>query len=138
MPVYTQPCLWDSLLVHTIAGSMHRVIARLRPLHTQPSFRILFVLNVLLGFAYSFVLPFMSMFGTIVVGMSKWRFGVFMTLTTAAGILIGTILARYSDTHFSRRSLLVWGSISGVAGYLGYAYCRSFVPLLLIGTLVLG
>src|SRR5215472_15821300 len=117
---------------------MHHLIERCRPLYTRPAFRRLFVLNVLLGFAYSFVLPFMSMFGTIEVGMSKMRFGVFMTLTAAAGILIGTILARYSDTHFSRRSMLLWGSVSGVAGYIGYAYCRSFVPLLLIGTLVLG
>jgi SET family sugar efflux transporter-like MFS transporter len=117
---------------------MHRLIERCRPLYQQPSFRVLFVLNLLLGFAYSFVLPFMSMFGTIEVGMSKIRFGAFMTLTTAAGVLMGTILARYSDTHLSRRSVLLWGSISGVAGYLGYAWCRSFVPLLLIGTVVLG
>jgi hypothetical protein len=55
---------------------MHRLIERCRPLYTEPSFRNLFVLNVLLGFAYSFVLPFMSMFGTIEVGMSKMRFGV--------------------------------------------------------------
>jgi SET family sugar efflux transporter-like MFS transporter len=118
--------------------TLHRLIERCRPLYTERSFRVLFVLNVLLGFAYSFVLPFMSMFGTIEVGMSKVRFGVFMTLTTGAGVLMGTILARYSDTHFSRRSVLLWGSVSGVAGYLGYAYCRSFVPLLLMGTVVLG
>jgi SET family sugar efflux transporter-like MFS transporter len=117
---------------------MHRILHRCRPLYTHPSFRALFVLNLLLGFAYSFVAPFMSMFGTIEVGMSKMRFGVFMTLTAVAGILMGTTLARYSDTHYSRRSMLLWGSISGFFGYVGYAYCRSFVPLVLIGTLVLG
>lgn len=117
---------------------MRRILDRCRPLYSQPSFRILFVLNVLLGFAYSFIAPFMSMFGTLEVGMSKMRFGLFMTLTAVAGILIGTTLARYSDTHYSRRSMLLWGSLSGLAGYLGYAYCRSFVPLVLIGTLVLG
>lgn len=99
---------------------------------------MLFVLNLLLGFAYSFIGPFMSMFGTLEVGMSKMRFGVFMTLTATAGIVIGTILARYSDTRYSRRSMLLWGSLSGVLGYIGYAYCRSFVPLVVIGTLVLG
>lgn len=117
---------------------MHRLIHRFRPLYSQQSFRVLFLLNVLLGFAYSFVAPFMSMFGTIEMGMGKMRFGLFMTLTATAGIVIGTILARYSDTHFSRRSMLLWGSVSGVAGYVGYAYCRSFVPLVVIGTLVLG
>lgn len=117
---------------------MHRLVDRCRPLYTNQGFRILFVLNVLLGFAYSFIAPFMSMFGTLEVGMSKMRFGMFMTLTAASGILIGTTLARYSDTHYSRRSMLLWGSVSGLIGYLGYAYCRSFVPLVLIGTLVLG
>lgn len=118
---------------------MHRrLLERCRPLYALPSFRILFLLNVLLGFAYSFIGPFMSMFGTLEVGMSKVRFGVFMTLTATAGIVIGTTLARYSDTHYSRRSMLLWGSISGVAGYIGYAYCRSFLPLVLIGTVVLG
>ncbi len=117
---------------------MQRLIDRCRPLYTQPTFRRLFYLNVLLGFAYSFVLPFMSMFGTIEAGMSKARFGIFMTITTAAGILIGTVVAKYSDTHFSRRAILLWGSVSGVAGYVGYAYCRSFLPLLVIGTVVLG
>jgi MFS transporter, SET family, sugar efflux transporter len=117
---------------------VRRLFQHCRPLYTHSGFRALFVLNVLLGFAYSFVAPFMSMFGTLEVGMSKMRFGVFMTLTAASGIFIGTALARYSDTHFSRRSMLLWGSISGFLGYLGYAYCRSFVPLVLIGTLVLG
>lgn len=117
---------------------MHRLLERCRPLYSQPSFRNLFALNLLLGFAYSFIGPFMSMFGTMEVGMSKMRFGVFMTLTATAGIVIGTTLARFSDTRYSRRSMLLWGSISGVLGYIGYAYCRSFVPLVLIGTLVLG
>lgn len=117
---------------------MRRLVERCRPHYAEPGFRALFVLNVLLGMAYSFVAPFMSMFGTLEAGMSKMRFGVFMTLTAAAGVLIGTTLAKYSDTHFSRRSMLLWGSVSGVLGYLGYAYCRSFVPLVLIGTLVLG
>jgi SET family sugar efflux transporter-like MFS transporter len=117
---------------------MERLLDRCRPLYTQPSFRILFVLNVLLGFAYSFVAPFLSMFGTLEVGMSKMRFGVFMTLTATAGIVVGTTLARFSDTHLSRRSMLLWGSIAGVLGYIGYAYCRSFGTLLLIGTVVLG
>jgi MFS transporter, SET family, sugar efflux transporter len=117
---------------------LSRIIAAFRPLYTLRGFRVLFLLNVLLGFAYSFVAPFMSMFGTIEVGMSKVRFGLFMTLMATAGIVIGTTLARYSDTHFSRRSMLLWGSVSGLAGYVGFAYCRSFEGLLFIGTFVLG
>jgi SET family sugar efflux transporter-like MFS transporter len=86
----------------------------------------------------SFVIPFMSMFGTIEVGMSLFRFGTFMTLNAISGIVIATTLAHYSDTTFSRRTMLLVGSLSGALGYVGYAYLRSFGPLVLVGTLVLG
>jgi len=118
--------------------ALERLLGRFRSFYAQPGFRILVLLNIVLGFAYSFVAPFLSMFGTQEVGMSKLRFGVFMTLTAGGGVLIGTVLARFSDLHFSRRSMLILGSVAGMAGYIGFAFCRSYVPLLLIGTTVLG
>ncbi|HEX2584030.1 MAG TPA: hypothetical protein VHL14_02785, partial [Steroidobacteraceae bacterium] len=75
---------------------MRSIIDRFRVLYTTPRFRVLFFLNLMLGFAYSFVVPFMSMFGIQEVGMTKMQFGVFMTLNAVGGILIGTVLARYS------------------------------------------
>ncbi len=117
---------------------MRRLADRLRPLYSNTSFRRLFVLNILLGFSTSFVMPFMSMFGTIEAKMSLLLFGTFMTLNALAGIVIATALAHYSDTHFTRRSMLLLGSVAGAFGYAGYAYFRSFAPLVLIGTLVIG
>ncbi len=114
------------------------LVDRLRPLYRDSDFRRLLALNVLMGLSSSFVMPFMSMFGTIEAKMSLFAFGAFMTLNATAGIVIATTLARYSDTHFSRRSMLLLGSLSGALGYVGYAYLRSFVPLVLVGTLVLG
>jgi SET family sugar efflux transporter-like MFS transporter len=96
------------------------------------------VLNLLLGFSTSFVMPFMSLFGTLEVRMSLFLFGAFMTANAASGILIATTLAHYSDVHFSRRTMLLLGSLSGALGYAGYAFFRSFVPLVLIGSLLLG
>jgi SET family sugar efflux transporter-like MFS transporter len=117
---------------------MRRLANRLRPLYSNFAFRRLFVLNVLLGFSSSFVMPFMSMFGTIEAKMSLLGFGTFMTLNALGGIVIATTLAHYSDLHFTRRSMLLLGSVAGALGYTGYAYFRSFVPLVLVGTLVLG
>jgi SET family sugar efflux transporter-like MFS transporter len=116
----------------------HRFVARIRPLYESPSFRRLLILNVLLGLSTSFVLPFMSMFGTLEVGMSLFAFGVFMTLNAASGIVIATTLAHHSDIRFSRRSMLLVGSLAGALGYVGYAYLRSFVPLVVVGSLALG
>lgn len=114
------------------------MLERIRPLYSRPSFRRLFVLNLLLGVSTSFVMPFMSMFGTLEAGMDLFRFGAFMTINALAGIAIATTLAHYSDVHFSRRAMLLLGSLSGALGYVGYAYLRSFVPLVLVGSVVLG
>ncbi|MCL2448017.1 MAG: hypothetical protein FWD17_03620, partial [Polyangiaceae bacterium] len=114
------------------------LLARARPLYASKPFRDLLVLNVLLGTSTAFVMPFMSMFGTLEVGMSLPAFGAFMTINAVSGIVIASALAHYSDVHASRRSMLLLGSLAGVAGYTGYAYFRSFVPLVLTGSLALG
>jgi SET family sugar efflux transporter-like MFS transporter len=117
---------------------MRKVLDRARPLYTNKLFRDLLLLNLLLGTSTAFVMPFMSMFGTFEVGMSLPSFGAFMTINAVSGIVIGSVLAHYSDVHASRRSMLLLGSLAGVVGYTGYAYFRSFVPLVLTGSLALG
>ncbi|HYQ17510.1 MAG TPA: sugar efflux transporter [Polyangiaceae bacterium] len=105
---------------------------------STPGLLVVLFLSILLGLAYSFVVPFMSMFGTREVGMSHLGFGVFMTITSVSGIVISTLLARTSDTHWTRKSVLLLGGSSGALGYLGYAFVRSPVQLTLIGSLLLG
>ena len=117
-------------------------MARLRrafgALAATPGLFVVVVLCLLLGLTYSFVVPFMSMFGTREVGMSHFGFGVFMTLTSSSGIVISTFLARYSDTHWSRKSVLLLGGATGALGYLGYAFVRDPLLLTLIGATLLG
>ncbi|HSY24646.1 MAG TPA: sugar efflux transporter [Polyangiaceae bacterium] len=120
---------------------MQRLAEHLRPvsrLYAQSAYRRLVWMNLLLGFAMSFVQPFMSMFGTIEAKMSLAAFGAFMTCNALAGIAIATTLAHYSDTRMSRRTVLLAGSVAGALGYAGYAYFRGFWPLLFVGTVVLG
>lgn len=117
---------------------MQRVLAPLRILLAHRDLTVVLLCNFLLGLAMSFVVPFYSMFGTIEVGMSNWTFGLFMTVTSVAGIALSTVLARWSDTRFSRRSILLLGCGCGVAGYAGYAFVRDVVWLTVIGSVVLG
>ncbi len=117
---------------------LSRVIEKCRPLYREREFRVLLALNFLLGLAYSFVVPFLSMFGTREVGMSEFAFGVFMVATALASILFGTVLAHFSDTHFSRRAVLLLGSAAGALGYGAYAYLREVWALTLAGMLLLG
>ncbi len=117
---------------------MQRFLDTARIIFRNRSFLALLVCNVLLGLAYSFVGPFMSMFGVEEVKMSNFTFGVFMTITSGAAIILSTLLAHWSDTRFSRRSMLVLGAVCGTAGYIGYAFVRDVVWLTVIGSFVLG
>src|SRR5688572_11539063 len=109
-----------------------------RRLLGQREFVVLLLSQLVLGMAYSFVVPFYSMWGTKEVHMSNWTFGVFMTITSVAGIVISTALARWSDTRFTRRSILLLGCLCGALGYTGYAYVRDVVWLTIIGSVALG
>jgi MFS transporter, SET family, sugar efflux transporter len=93
---------------------------------------------LLLGLANSFAVPFMSMFGTIEVKMNPVVFGVFMTVTSLSAIGISTALAHWSDTRYSRRSMLVLGSVCGILGYVGYAFVRDVLWLTVIGSILVG
>ncbi len=117
---------------------MQRVLVPARTLLAHRDLTVVLVCNVMLGMALSFVAPFYSMFGTIECGMSNWTFGVFMTITSVAGIVISTALARWSDTRFSRRSILLLGCLFGTAGYGAFAYVRDVVWLTVIGSIGLG
>lgn len=117
---------------------MFRLSRAFRALRTTPGLLVVLFLSILLGLAYSFVVPFMSMFGTLEVGMSHFGFGVFMTVTSVSGIVISTVLARNSDSHWSRKSVLLLGGASGGLGYLGYAFVRNPLLLTAIGAVALG
>ena len=51
---------------------------------------------------------------------------------------MSTLLARWSDTRFSRRAVLLLGSAAGALGYLGYAFVRIPPGSLAIGSILLG
>lgn len=109
-----------------------------RQVRAHKELRVLLALSVLLGMTYSFVVPFMSIFGTEEVGMSPSAFGIFMTVTSLGAITCSTILARYSDVRFARRSVLLIGSAAGTLGYLGYAWMRDPILLTFVGACILG
>jgi SET family sugar efflux transporter-like MFS transporter len=117
---------------------MERILGPTRTLIANRELFVVLVCNLLLGLAFAFVSPFYSMFGTIEVGMSNWTFGVFMTITSVSGIVVSTILARWSDTRFSRRAILLIGCAGGAVGYAGYAYVRSVLWLTVIGSVAIG
>ncbi len=117
---------------------MHRLLIPIRTLSGHRGLLGLLGCSLLMGLASSFVAPFFSMFGTLEIGMTPLVFGAFMTVTALSSIALSTLLARWSDTGVSRRTMLVLGAASGVLGYVGYALVRDVAGLIIIGSLFLG
>ena len=114
---------------------MQRILVPARTILGHRGFVVLLVCNLLVGLAFSFVAPFFSMFGTLEVGMGPFAFGLFMTASSLSGIALSTLLARWSDTWLSRRTVLLLGGVTGVLSYLGYAYVRNVAWLTVIACL---
>jgi SET family sugar efflux transporter-like MFS transporter len=91
-----------------------------------------------LGLAYAFVIPFSSLWGIQVIGMTPAEYGAFMVVTSTSAIVLSTALARLSDTRLTRRTLLLLAGVGGLLGYVGYAFVRSGIALAAIGSLALG
>jgi len=117
---------------------MQRILTPVRTLFRHREFLVVLAANLTLGLGVSFVSPFLSMFGTIEVGMGPAQFGAFMTVTAVSAILISTVLSHRSDAHASRRGVLLLGAACGAFGYAGYAYVRDVTWLTVIGSVALG
>lgn len=115
-----------------------RALLFLRRLLADRDYRVLLLANVLVGVAYSFVIPFLSLFGTREVGLRPMAFSLFMTVTSLGSVTFSTVLARWSDARWARRSVLLLGGVAGCLGYLGYAFVRYVTWLTLVGVFLLG
>ena len=109
-----------------------------RLLFSHREFAVLLAGNVILGLGYSLVLPFMSIFGTRELGLGPWGFSLFMTANAVTGIFISTRIAGWSDIRFSRKSVLIVGSLAGAAGYAAFGLLRNPWALLPISCVLGG
>jgi len=110
---------------------------RTKRILAQPNFAGLLAAAVALGVGFSFVSPFLSLWGTREIGLRPSLFGLYMTATSISAIFVATTLARWSDTHVPRKIMLLAGAGSGVLGYIGYALLHDPRLLFAIGMTVL-
>ena len=116
-------------------------MSEIRPIRTflsNSELRVLLLASVVMGVSYSFVMPFMSLFGTRAAHMSPLGFGIFMTIVSLSGIVLSTWLARRSDVSRARKPILALGALSGAVGYIGYAFLRDPLWLTLCGAVFIG
>jgi SET family sugar efflux transporter-like MFS transporter len=103
---------------------MQPTIARARQMLRQPDFAGLLGCAFVLGVGHSFVAPFLSLWGTKEIGLSPEMFGLYMTAASLSSIVVATTLARWSDSHLARRTVLLIGGSGGALAYATYAWVR--------------
>jgi len=112
-------------------------VTQARAISQQRGFPALLVAGLATGLGSSFVIPFITLWGTKVLGLTQSGIGLYMTATMFAQILVGTLLARWSDTHFPRKIMLMVGGVGAVVGYGTYAFVTNVHVLLLVGCTIL-
>lgn len=74
----------------TLETGASQVLRATRRVLEQPDLRVVLACSVVLGLAASFVLPFLSLFGTLEVHLSLAEFGAFMTATAGVNIALSS------------------------------------------------
>ncbi|ACO47722.1 sugar efflux transporter [Deinococcus deserti] len=110
----------------------------LSSLRHVPGFPQFSVSALLLGTAASFAVPYMPLFARNEAGMSPLLLGIFMTMMSLSGVLISTVLARWSDRGARNKPVMIAAILSAAIGYVLLCTTRSYVPLVLIASLFLG
>ena len=107
-------------------------------LKNVPGYTGLVVTTLLLGFATSFAMPYMSLFGVQRVGMSPGQLGLYLTVVALSSITISTLLARRSDRLPDRRPVVLAATAAGALGFVLLSYATAYLPVLLISAACLG
>lgn len=116
---------------------MTDLFTRTRLILAQRDFAGLLAAALALGVGFSFVSPFLSLWGTQEIGLSPRWFGLYMVGASLSAITVATTLARWSDTHVPRKVMLLFGASGGLLGYTGYAFVRDPRLLILIAVTAL-
>ncbi|CAM3810391.1 sugar efflux transporter [Kibdelosporangium persicum] len=93
--------------------------------------------SLFVGTAMSLSMPFMALFITDELRAGPAALGVFMFASPMAGLVIGTLLGRWSDSRAIRRNLLVAGGAAGTAGFAVFTVVREYWLLLIVSITLL-
>jgi len=107
------------------------LLSRFKNLFQIKHFSVFIICMLLIGTSVSITMPYLSLYGTGVIGMSTGAFGVFMAISSLTGVIANTMIANYSDTGMDRKWLILAAMLSSACGYTSYIVFDSFLGLLL-------
>ncbi len=91
----------------------------------------------LTGLAIAFLVPVLSLFLSDELHVRPLLVGAFFTVNAVMGIIIGQVLAKYSDNLNNRKPLIMICGIAGILGSLLYAFDRHFGVLISLGIVLM-
>lgn len=107
------------------------LFSRFKNLFQIKHFGLFIICMLLIGTSVSITMPYLSLYGTGVIGMSTGAFGIFMAVSSLTGVIANTMIANYSDTGMDRKWLILAAMLSSACGYASYIVFDSFLGLLL-------
>lgn len=75
-------------------------------------FSVFMLSMLLIGTSVSITMPYLSLYGTSVIGMSTGTFGVFMAISSLTGVITNTIISNYSDSGIDRKWIILASVLS--------------------------
>ncbi|MDB5044966.1 MAG: sugar transporter [Deinococcus sp.] len=110
----------------------------LTTLRRLPSALPMLIAAFMMGLATSFAAPFMPLFAVQAAHMSPLKLGLYLTVTAVCSITLSTFIGRWSDRLPSRRPAVLLSMGSAALGFVMLTTTTAYIPLLLIGGLLLG
>lgn len=98
----------------------------------------LFLLTFLIALTVSLQMPILSLFMTKIIGVNPLWTGLFFMMYASMGILCSLFFAKRSDTVMCRKKLIQWCCLFGIVGGVFFAFCRDYLLLLGVGTVLTG
>lgn len=112
--------------------------SRVKSLFAIKGYGILVICMLFIGMGISITSPYLPLFLTEDFGMSAGAFGVFMAISSLSGVIVNSLIAKYSDSGIDRRWIIIIAAFSAALGYASYLVFHNFFILLLVVTLFNG
>ncbi|MHA6529502.1 sugar efflux transporter [Paenibacillus sp. BAC0078] len=86
----------------------------------------------LMGVGFSLTMTFMPLFGMQEIGMSSWRLGIFLTVSSMFEVGVSSWIGRLSDRRLSRKTIILAASAAAIIGYSLFAILENYYVLLIV------
>ena len=114
------------------------MIGRIRSLLQIQNYSMYVVMMLMIGISMALTSPYLSLYCTKVIGISPGSYGLLMALVALSGVLINTILAKYSDNGMNRKMVIIIAVLFYASGYITFLLIHNYVILLIAIPLLMG